>query len=191
MPSLAFGERGLYNYMLKLSKLSVEGNAKINLGSGTCNDYFQDWINVDINPNRCKKYKHFLQHNITKPLPFESNSIDVVFSEHVWEHLDMREGTFAAKNVYAVLKPNGIFRVCVPDAILRRHSPPERFPGSHKHKTAYTYISLRWVLETAKFNVKLVQYWDVEGNLHIDKKRKLMDYGLIRRPKSLIMDAIK
>jgi hypothetical protein len=153
MPSLAFGERGLYNYMLKLSKLSVEGNAKINLGSGTCNDYFQDWINVDINPNRCKKYKHFLQHNITKPLPFESNSIDVVFSEHVWEHLDMREGTFAAKNVYAV--------------------------------------PLRWVLETAKFNVKLVQYWDVEGNLHIDKKRKLMDYGLIRRPKSLIMDAIK
>jgi len=163
---------------------------KINLACGHSIKGFENWINIDIKPELAKEYKDFLCHDASKPLPFPEDSVDVVFCEHFLEHLDMHEAAKVARGIFRVLKDDGVFRVVVPDAILRLNEPPEAFPEAHGHKTAWTYLSLKWLLKNAGFQVHLVKYWDANGDL-IEKDRIQDDYGKIRRPESLIVDGIK
>ena len=51
-----------------------------------------------------------------KPLPFNDDSVDVAFHEHVLEHLTAYDGYLFLKECYRVLKPGGVLRVVCPDA---------------------------------------------------------------------------
>jgi SAM-dependent methyltransferase len=54
-------------------------------------------------------------HNLKKGIPFPSNSADAVYHSHLMEHID-RDGVLGfQKEIFRVLKPGGIQRVCVPD----------------------------------------------------------------------------
>jgi len=163
---------------------------KINLACGRAIPGFEDWINIDVKPELAKEYKNFICHDASKPLQLATDSVDVIFCEHFLEHLDMAEATQVAREVFRLLRDDGIFRVVVPDAILRKNEPPEMFPEAHCHKTAWTYISLEWLLKNAGFQVHLVKYWNSEGEL-VEKDRLDCDYGRIRRLDSLIVDGVK
>lgn len=52
--------------------------------------------------------------DISKPLPFEDNSIKFIFAEHVLEHVHVHSGFRFLKEVYRILEPNGTARICVP-----------------------------------------------------------------------------
>ncbi|MDU8884653.1 methyltransferase domain-containing protein [Yeosuana sp. MJ-SS3] len=54
-------------------------------------------------------------HNLAKGIPFESNSIDVVYHSHLLEHLDQDVAKQFLLEIKRVLKPNGILRIVVPD----------------------------------------------------------------------------
>lgn len=54
-------------------------------------------------------------HDLSKGLPFESNSIDVVYHSHVLEHLDRNIAPHFLLEIKRVLKTNGIQRIVVPD----------------------------------------------------------------------------
>jgi SAM-dependent methyltransferase len=56
-----------------------------------------------------------LYHDLTKPLPFESNSFHAINAYHVFEHLSLRDGERFAVEIERILKPGGIFRISVPD----------------------------------------------------------------------------
>lgn len=105
---------------------------KINLGCGDRTP--EGWVNVDyalgawmfkipgfrsIN----KKLKIFsltwsekvFIHNLCKKLPWENNSVDVIYSSHTLEHLSRAEGLKLLQECHRVLKTDGIIRIVIPD----------------------------------------------------------------------------
>ena len=86
------------------------GVVKVQVGPGK-RSYFKGWVNLDGNmfTGTCDVWVNF--HN---PLPFPDNSVDLVYSYMVVEHL--RDPFFHFQEMHRVLKPGGIFRVGVPNA---------------------------------------------------------------------------
>jgi len=80
---------------------------KLHLGCGE--KHFTGWINVDVISSAD------VVHDLTKPLPFESNSIEYIFNEHFIEHLTYDQGKKFLEECYRVLIPNGILRISTPN----------------------------------------------------------------------------
>ena len=81
----------------------------VNLGCGS--RFHEDWINFDFISNS----PFVKQVNLTKGIPLENESIDVVYHSHVLEHFDKSQGEHFIKECYRVLKTGGVLRVVVPD----------------------------------------------------------------------------
>jgi ubiquinone/menaquinone biosynthesis C-methylase UbiE len=56
-----------------------------------------------------------LVHDLTKPLPFPSNSVSAIYGSHVLEHLYREDGQELLLECKRVLKPGGLIRLVVPD----------------------------------------------------------------------------
>lgn len=54
-------------------------------------------------------------HDLRKGIPFPDNSVDAVYHSHMFEHIDRDVAPLFLKEIYRVLKPGGIHRICVPD----------------------------------------------------------------------------
>jgi len=87
---------------------------KVNLGCG--NAPYQVWDNLDL-----LEYPGVIKHDLTLPLPYKNNSIDLIYSEHFFEHLDEVDGYRLLKNCYEKLKPSGTLRISMPclDEVLK------------------------------------------------------------------------
>lgn len=105
---------------------------KLNLGCGS--QVVADWINVDYfigaRLSRIpgfswlnKKIKLFdlewdeniFIHDLTTKLPWEKETVDIIYSSHTLEHFDKKQGELFLSECYRVLKKNGIIRIVVPD----------------------------------------------------------------------------
>lgn len=84
----------------------------LNLGCGR--RFHKDWINLDFiaTPPFVKS------HNLLEGLPFDSESIDVIYHSHLLEHFSKEKGFFLLKECFRVLRPKGIIRIVVPDLEL-------------------------------------------------------------------------
>ena len=125
---------------------------KVNLGCGK--NKIPGWRNHDIDVD------------ITKPLPFEDNSVDFMLAEHCVEHVDYYKAIDFFKECARVLKPWGVLRVIVPSIELirdradedyirfvKRWAPTEDLRGAmhailyeHGHQTAWTQSLLEATL---------------------------------------------
>ena len=56
--------------------------------------------------------------DLRNPLPFPNNSVAIIYSSHVLEHLHYRELMGLLAESWRVLKPGGLFSCCVPDATI-------------------------------------------------------------------------
>lgn len=77
------------------------------------------------------------EQDISKPLNFPDNSVDVIFTEHVFEHVDFCSAVSFLHQSLRILKPGGVFRLVCPmlDSILSAD-----FSGSEG--ISYTQTSL-------------------------------------------------
>jgi predicted SAM-dependent methyltransferase len=75
---------------------------KLNLGCG--GNLLTGWEN------------HDMDLDITKPLPYEDNSIDMIFAEHVVEHATTPDAVRFFTEAYRILKYEGTLRIAVPSA---------------------------------------------------------------------------
>jgi SAM-dependent methyltransferase len=89
----------------------------------------EGWLNFDASPTlviertpvlrtlkRKKLFPPSVRYgDIVKGLPIPTESCDGIYCSHVLEHLALHDFWAAIKNTYAYLKPNGIFRLVVPD----------------------------------------------------------------------------
>lgn len=82
---------------------------KLQVGSGP--NVLPGWLNTCKNPERPGVF--FL--DITKPSPFENNTFDYVFSEHMIEHMSYPEGLMMLRECHRIMKPGGRIRISCPD----------------------------------------------------------------------------
>ncbi len=61
------------------------------------------------------KNKKVIFCNVIVNIPEKKNSIDLIYSSHLLEHLDSKETDKFLSNCKKILKPNGILRLVVPD----------------------------------------------------------------------------
>lgn len=106
---------------------------------------------------------------------FDNGSVSAILAEHVWEHLTCEEGLKAARICYGYLKPSGYIRCAVPDGYFPEESyqnlvqvggPGPEDHSAATHKIVYNYQTLTKMFQAAGFEVKLLEYFDEEGNFH-------------------------
>lgn len=150
----------------KARKYAKNSPLKLNLGCGTL--ALPGWVNIDLFGLPVD-----VHWDICHALPFDDNSVDVVFHEHVQEHVDPYSGYLLNKECYRVLKVGGICRIVMPDAnkYIRSYMDPEHafirqwrgmpftpmmslveeFHGFN-HRALYDYDTLALYLRAAGFS---------------------------------------
>lgn len=109
----------------------MKSKIKLNLGCGMVRP--EGWVNADSSVNSflqksfigsllTKKLKlvEYKDHNViyvnlNKRWKYSDNSVDVVYSSHVLEHLSISKSEQFLNEAYRVLKPGGTIRIVVPD----------------------------------------------------------------------------
>lgn len=82
---------------------------KLNLGAGPC--VIPGWDNLDKFPQA----PGTIQCDVLEGLPYEDNSVDLIYASHLLEHFNIVAGIEFLRECRRVLKPGGIIRISVPD----------------------------------------------------------------------------
>ena len=134
---------------------------KLHLGCGWRN-FGSDWIHIDGGD-----YDHLEYKDITK-LPFDNETVDLIYSSHVLEYFDRDEVIDVLKEWKRVLRPGGTLRIAVPDfesmcaLYIDRKITLDRILGpifgkmkmsnyTIYHKTTYDYKSLKEICDEIGF----------------------------------------
>jgi predicted SAM-dependent methyltransferase len=171
--------------------------AHVQLGSGRTPK--PGWINVDLLGKGAD-----IAWDLRRGLPFDDDSIDGVFHEHLLEHFSVADGYALTREIFRVLRSGGILRVAVPDAerYVRGYvTDPETLehlrPGRPTrllavqeiffrsgHRAAYDFETLSIVLEAAGFGrVDRRDFGDSEFSQPPDSEH--------RREESIFVEAVK
>lgn len=99
---------------------------------------------------------HDMDVDITKPLPYKDGEVDFVFCEHGAEHISGPQVLGFFEEVYRILKPGGVFRLCIP--VLDRLSRPaaKDIIQNHGHLTIWNTDLVPIVLWVAGFGSGLI-----------------------------------
>lgn len=103
---------------------------------------------------------------------FKKTPVDALFAEHVWEHLNQQDAIVSVNNAYKYLAPGGVVRVAVPDGLhpskeyIEQVKPNGTGPGADDHKVLYTYKTLSHLFQQIGFKVRLLEYFDEDGQFH-------------------------
>lgn len=111
----AWNQNKIYkkNHQCIQSLLSNDKPIKLELGTTQKRGGgMEDWTTVDLinEADICL--------NLLKPIPFPSNSVGIIYSSHLIEHFSYPQMMNLLKECNRILKPGGIFSVCVPNTRL-------------------------------------------------------------------------
>jgi predicted SAM-dependent methyltransferase len=158
-----------------------------------------DWVNVDLVGAEAD-----LWWDVSRPLPFAASQVDVIFHEHLLEHLSLEQALALTHECQRVLKDGGILRIAVPDcqAYLASYADNRTFleesrPGRptallaaaevflrHGHRSAYD-------LETLTLLCKEAGFAEVEPSYYGGGQLQLCPDSEHRRGESLYVEATK
>jgi len=152
---------------------------KLHLGCGKRN-FGPSWTHIDGGD-----FEHLHSHNIIN-LPFDDNSVDIIYACHVLEYFDREEAAEVLGVWYDKLAVGGTLRLAVPDfetmvKLYRADAVTldsllgplygKMLMGQDTiyHKTVYDYSSLKQLLELVGFNnVDRYQWTQTEHSGHDD-----------------------
>ncbi len=172
----------------------------IQLGCGK--NRLQGWMNLDMPV-----------FDITRPLPWNDQSVDALFLEHVIEHIPTNQAYAFMKEAWRTLKPGGILRLTFPDLLrISRESTPEyiRFlqahgwgngtPGSalesiitnHGHKAIWTRDTMLATLRSIGFEASEQRIGEspYPHIRHLDQRNHLLG-PVIYRLETTCIEAVK
>ena len=97
----------------------LRGHAERRLQLGTGSNVLDGWLNTDIHDFTRRKEIVYL--DARKPFPLADSSFDVVFFEHMIEHIDYADGLRCLRECHRVLRPGGRVRIATPslDRLVR------------------------------------------------------------------------
>lgn len=87
----------------------VLASKRLHLGAGDV--YLEGWHNTDLSPEK----PHIHKLDVRERFPFEDSSLELIFTEHMIEHLTQAEGRFMLCECYRVLGNGGVVRIATPD----------------------------------------------------------------------------
>jgi predicted SAM-dependent methyltransferase len=90
--------------------LRSHSERKLQLGTG--DNHLDGWLNTDIHDFAGRSDVVYL--DLRRGFPFPDNSFDLVFSEHVIEHVDYADGLHCLRESYRVLRTAGRIRIATP-----------------------------------------------------------------------------
>lgn len=133
----------------------------LNLGCGSKYSNDKSWVNIDFNPRK----KGVKKVNILKGLPFDSNSVDAVFSSNMLEHFTRDQGEKHIRECARVLKKGGIIRIVVPDLenVCREYLrilDHVKNDDSYREKYEYVHIELIDQMVRSFAGGDMVKYWE-------------------------------
>lgn len=194
---------------IKIKKI-IKKNSKLKLHLGCGRHILDTWINIDTGNTFNNPIDLDLKHDLSQGLPFPNNSATYVFHEHLIEHLTRKEGLFLTKEIFRVLKKNGVLRVAYPDldqAITDYNNNYKNYEWYYKiypnrqgltkseifnldfreygeHKHIYNKEDIKKLLSESGFQEKISFYKPKESN-----QANLMN--LEKRMNSICLEAIK
>lgn len=155
----------------------------------------KNFIGVSLTQNN----DFHIKHDVTKKFLLENNCVDIIQSEDVMEHIEYSDLKKCINEIYRILKPNGIFRLSIPDyncdVLYNRSLKDENgdiifdsggggnYDKVNKkvidggHVWFPTYTNVKQLLETTEFTnnkINYLHYYD-ENKKPITKK---IDYSL-------------
>jgi predicted SAM-dependent methyltransferase len=89
--------------------LATHAVRKLQIGAGP--NALDGWLNADFTPQRPSD----IFMDATRPFPLPANSFDLVFSEHMIEHVPFSSGRRMIAECYRVLRPGGRIRIATPN----------------------------------------------------------------------------
>lgn len=109
----------------------------LNIGCG--NKHLDGFINMDIK----KPYDRKL--DARKGLPYSDQSVDGIYSEHFFEHLNQAEGLNFLRECRRVLKPRGIVRIAMPDLdeVVHRYVSDDWRADGDMFKLGFDWVANR------------------------------------------------
>ncbi len=115
MKNLNFGRRKKYSARSKslssaLNKKSIPNKSALKLHLGCGPNVIPGWVNIDA-----EEIPGAERLDLREKLPYESESVDFVFSEHFIEHIDREDAERLVSECFRVLKPGGVARFSCPD----------------------------------------------------------------------------
>lgn len=110
---------GVYDEYMVSDYLRSASPKALNIGCGT--NILPGWLNTDVRPEIGAVFM-----NAAFSFPFDADTFDYVYSEHLLEHLTYDRGKFMLSEAFRVLKPNGVLRLAVPtlDFLLKMYANP-------------------------------------------------------------------
>ena len=147
---------------------------KINMGCGW-RDFGEEWVHIDGGD-----YPHLDSKDIFN-LPYEDNSVDLIYASHVIEYFNREEVKGVLNEWIRVLKPGGKLRLAVPNfeelSILYLDNKIQldgilgplygQMPMGDEtiyHRTTYDYLSLEDLL--SELGMKNIMKWDWRKTSH-------------------------
>jgi predicted SAM-dependent methyltransferase len=95
----------------KITQLYLASNRVRKLEIGADIAQLDGWLSTDIDPESDRT----VYLDATKRFPFESDTFDYVYCEHMIEHISWQKGLQMLQECRRVLKPGGTIRVATPD----------------------------------------------------------------------------
>jgi predicted SAM-dependent methyltransferase len=110
---------------------------KLQLGTGS--NVLEGWLNTDI--HKFEGVNEIVYLDARRRFPLPDQSFDVVFCEHMLEHIDYRDGLHCLRECFRVLRPGGRIRIATPS--LDRLA---RLCGGDLTELQSRYV--KWVVDT-------------------------------------------
>jgi predicted SAM-dependent methyltransferase len=108
---LKFEMKSCIGRALRIFRRRPEPKKFLNVGSG--NNVHKDFVNLDFYSFGATV--PWFPVDLRYPLPFDGGTFEGVFSEHCIEHLYPLHAQALFREVFRVLRSNGVFRCAVPD----------------------------------------------------------------------------
>lgn len=89
-------------------------NSPVKLHLGCGDHILASWFNTDLNP----LFEAVEPLDVTLPFDIPSGSVDLIFTEHLIEHLPYSDGRHMILECFRVLRVGGILRVATPDILF-------------------------------------------------------------------------
>ncbi|APZ95456.1 class I SAM-dependent methyltransferase [Fuerstiella marisgermanici] len=188
--------------ILKRRQLVRQSGIKLHWGCGP--RHLDGWLNVDGWASPATDYVHDLRNR----LPLADNSVELIFTEHVLEHIEFNKARDVLADFYRVMQPCGRIRIVIPGLAqcctayasgerewFRRIDGPCMSTGmgfnrvffAHFHRFIYDFETLAIIMREAGFS-------EVRECVHggsSDERLRLETDDESRQLVSLYVEAVK